>query len=121
MFWATNLYSDPATLLQKLHDWEPHFALQVSIRHSKVLHDLHGNDIDSIWGYADTVLANSCHFHERIVHDKDACRARIMQKAHVFVALIESCAKDGIRMVKEQEKTNDPLEVPGQLVQSDGQ
>jgi hypothetical protein len=38
---------------------------------------------------------NSCVFHEHPRIDKDGCRERIKNKAHVFAELITSCAKDG--------------------------
>ncbi|KAH7087856.1 hypothetical protein FB567DRAFT_443038 [Paraphoma chrysanthemicola] len=44
---------------------------------------------------------NSCFLHEHLEHDKDACRKRISNKAHVFAVIIEACAKDGISMALE--------------------
>ncbi|KAH7074885.1 hypothetical protein BKA63DRAFT_533897 [Paraphoma chrysanthemicola] len=48
---------------------------------------------------------NSCFLHEHLEHDKDACRKRIKDKAHVFAKLIEACAKDGIPMASEHMDT----------------
>jgi hypothetical protein len=101
-FWLPVPTEDAAARLRRLSEWQPDFALDVSVKQAQMLQK-NRNDKESIDWYGYVEKLNSCIFHEHLVLDKDACRERIKNKIHVFAEMIEACAKEGISMVKELE------------------
>jgi len=102
LFWLVVSDGDCTARLRTLRQWQPDFAFEVSMKQAQMLHKGHKND-DGVFVSYHEQLPNSCVFHEHLVCNANACRERIKNKSHVFVELIEACAKDGISMIKEQE------------------
>jgi hypothetical protein len=84
-----------------LRAWHQDFAFEVAVTLAEAAQNDYKDELTTFPGYLGKDSQDSCVFHEHLEHDKDACRKRIRNKAHVFAELIEACARDGISMAME--------------------
>tara|TARA_R110002003_G_scaffold95_1_gene7234 strand:+ start:10143 stop:10826 length:684 start_codon:yes stop_codon:yes gene_type:complete len=99
--WVTEDTADCRERLALLRLWRQEFALEVAVALAEAVQINHKDEPTTFPGFLGKDSQDSCVFHEHLEHDKDSCRKRIRNKAHVFAELIEACARDGISMAME--------------------
>jgi hypothetical protein len=113
--WATEPDADLAARLRSLRNRQPDFAFEVSLAQAQILQKTYA---DHGYNSYNECHENSCRYHEHLVHENDACRKHVAEKAHVFTVLIDACAKDGVLMAKEHDGNVDLASFSGLHISS---
>jgi len=75
-----------------LAELPPSFLVDVTIAQARIIARV--ESVESISDALEEDIPNSCTFHEHIVRDEVQCRQRLVNGAHVFASIINTCSKE---------------------------